>query len=207
MVNILLVEDSRLTREMIQGYLAASGRYQVQAVLENAANAVLACLHGAFDLVLMDVCTAEDESGLEAAAKLKKDSPGLRVVIMTSMPEYSFLQKAREAGCDGFWYKEHGQTDLLTVLDLAMAGSPLFPEATPQVPVGLTTSGSLTHRELEVVRLLAQGRKYEEVAAALGISLNTVKYHIKNLLSKTGHRNVLQLVVDVVEKKLVLPKF
>ena len=62
-------------------------------------------------------------------------------------------------------------------------------------------------RGLEVVRLLAQGRKYEEVAAALGISLNTVKYHIKNLLSKTGHRNVLQLVVDVVEKKLVLPKF
>lgn len=207
MVNVLLVEDSRLTREMIQGYLSASGRYRVQAALENAANAVLACLHGAFDLVLMDVCTAEDESGLEAAARLKRYAPGLRVVIMTSMPEYSFLQKAKDAGCDGFWYKEHGRTDLLTVLDLAMAGDPLFPAETPQVPVGLTTSGSLTQRELEVVRLLAQGRKYEEVAAALGISLNTVKYHIKNLLSKTGHRNVLQLVVDVVEKKLVLPRF
>ena len=116
-------------------------------------------------------------------------------------------QTLRDAGCDGFWYKEHGQTDLLTVLDLAMAGDPLFPEETPRVPVGITTSGALTQRELEVVRLLAQGRKYEEVAAALGISLNTVKYHIKNLLSKTGHRNVLQLVVDVVEKKLVLPKF
>ena len=207
MIQVLLVEDSRLTREMIQGYLAASGRYQVGAVLENAANAELACLHGTFDLVLMDVCTAEDESGLEAAAKLKRYAPDLRVVIMTSMPEYSFLQKARDAGCDGFWYKEHGQTDLLTVLDLAMAGDPLFPEETPRVPVGITTSGALTQRELEVVRLLAQGRKYEEVAAALGISLNPVNYHIKNLLSKTGHRNVLQLVVDVVEKKLVLPKF
>lgn len=207
MVNVLLVEDSRLTREMIRDYLERSRRYHLAAAIENAANAELACLHGGFELVLMDICTAEDESGLEAAAKLKKYAPAPRVVLMTSMPEYSFLDKARAAGCDGFWYKEHGETDLLEVLDRAMAGEAVFPPSTPEVAVGITHSGKLTQRELEVIRLLAQGCRYDEIAARLNISANTVKYHIKNLLSKTGYRNTLQLVVDVVDKKLVLPKF
>lgn len=207
MVNVLLVEDSRLTREILQDRLAASRRYRIGAAIENAANAVLACMGGSFDLALLDICTAEDESGLEAAAKLKRYTPRVRVVIMTSMPEHSFLEKARAAGCDGFWYKEHGQTDLLEVLDRAMEGRPFFPAETPSVPVGSISSGQLTPRELEVIRLLAQGYKYEELAAHLGISTNTVKYHIKNLLAKTGHRNTLQLVVEVVDKKLVLPKF
>lgn len=207
MINVLLVEDSRLTREMIRGYLERSRRYHLGASIENAANAELACIHGGFQLVLMDICTAEDESGLEATARLKRYAPAPRVVLMTSMPEYSFLDKARAAGCDGFWYKEYGETDLLEVLDRAMEGRPLFPAGTPEVRVGITHSGSLTQRELEVIRLLAQGCRYEEIATQLGISANTVKYHIKNLLSKTGYRNTLQLVVDVVDKKLVLPRF
>ena len=62
-------------------------------------------------------------------------------------------------------------------------------------------------REFDIIRELAQGRKYEEIAADLGITPNTVKYHIKNILQKTGYQNTLQLVAEVVEKRLILPKY
>jgi DNA-binding NarL/FixJ family response regulator len=207
MTNVLLVEDSKISRETIESHLSRSPDYLLLAAIENAANAEIACMNGKVDLILMDVCTADGESGLKAAAAIKKHDPGVKIIIMTSMPEHSFLQKAQACGCDGFWYKEFGDEELLDVCGRVMAGDPVWPEATPAVPVGGASSRDLTDRELAVLRELALGRRYEEIAEDLGVTANTVKYHIKNLLQKTGYRSTLQLVVDVVDKKLILPKY
>lgn len=207
MTNVLLVEDSKITQDMVESYIAGTNEYSLVAVLENAANAEIACMKGNIDLVIMDVCTVDDESGLIAAAKIKKSNPNIRIIIMTSMPEYSFIQKAREAGCESFWYKEYGNETMLSVMDRTMQGESVYPEETPVVPVGNTDSNDLTERELDVLRQLSLGYKYEEIAENLFISTNTVKYHVKNLLIKTGYRSALQLVVDVVSKRLILPNY
>ncbi len=207
MINVLLVEDSKITRDMVESYITRSQDYLLLAALENAANAEIACIKGNVDLILMDVCTADDESGLDAAARIKKHHPDIRIIIMTSMPECSFIQKAKDAGCESFWYKEYGEAELLDVMNRTMKGESVYPEETPVITVGNTNSGALTERELAVLRQLALGYKYDEIAENLNISANTVKYHIKNLLDKTGYRSALQLVVDVVSKRLILPKF
>ena len=207
MVTILLVEDSKITRNMIESHISRSADYLLVATLENAANAEIACMNGKIDLVLMDVCTADDESGLEAAEKIKKDNPNIKIIIMTSMPEYSFVEKAKAANCDSFWYKEYGETELLDVIDRTINGESVYPTETPVITVGETSSGELTEKELAVLRQLSMGYKYEEIAENLDITNNTVKYHIKNLLAKTGYRSTLQLVVDVVNKRLILPNF
>lgn len=207
MINVLLVEDSRITQDLVKSYIAGSLDYLLIAALENAANAEIVCMNGKIDLILMDVCTADDESGLVAAEKIKKHNPHIRIIIMTSMPEYSFIQKAKAAGCDSFWYKEYGETGLLDVMDRTMQGESVYPDETPVITVGNAKSNELTERELDVLRQLVLGYKYEEIAKNLRISLNTVRYHTKNLLSKTGYRSTTQLVVDVVSKRLVLPKF
>jgi len=207
MTNVLLVEDSKISRETIESRLARSPDFLLLAAIENAANAEIACMNGKIDLILMDVCTADDESGLKAAAAIKKHQPGVKIIIMTSMPEHSFLRKAMDCGCDGFWYKKYGEQDLLDVCGRVMAGEAVWPAETPSVTVGGAVSRDLTDRELAVLRELALGRRYEEIAEDLGITANTVKYHIKNLLQKTGYRSTLQLVVDVVDKKLILPRY
>ena len=207
MTNVLLVEDSRISRMAIESGIVASDRYRLVASIENAANAEIACLRGEVDLVLMDVCTAEDESGLTAAEKIKRHHPEIKVIIMTSMPEYSFITKAKASGCDSFWYKEYGDEDLLDVCDRTMRGESVWPSSTPPMILGETDSRTLTDRELEVLRELAQGKKYEEISQDLGVTVNTVKYHVKNLLIKTGYRNAIQLVVDAVNKSLILPKY
>ncbi len=207
MVSVLIVEDSKISREALEVQLAGSGRYEVFAAIENAANAEIVCMRGQVQLILMDVCTAEDESGLFAASKIKEYYPEIRIIIMTSMPEHSFLQKAREFDCDGFWYKEDAQVSLLEVCDRVMRGERVFPQTSPCVKIGFTTSDQLSYREMEIIRELCMGHKYEDIADTLHISHNTVKYHVKNILQKTGYQNTLQLVAEVVGKRLVLPKF
>lgn len=207
MVHVLIVEDSAISREMFERTLAASQEYTVIAAIENAANAEIACMRGRVDLILMDVCTADDESGLTAAAKIKKHYPNIKIIMMSSMPEHSFLQKARDCGCDSFWYKEQGDIDLPEICERTMKGQFVWPEQTPTVRIGLARSDEFTERELEVIRALAQGKRYEEIGEQLYLSPNTVKYHVKNILQKTGFRSTVQLVVDVVEKRLILPRY
>lgn len=207
MVNVLIVEDSRISREAFERHLSASSEYFVIASIENAANAEIACMRNKIDLILMDVCTVDDESGIVAAAKIKRNYPHVKIIIMTSMPEHSFIQKAKDSGCDSFWYKEKGNISLLEICDRTMNGEFVWPDNSPTIIIGLAKSDEFTDRELDVIRALATGYRYEEMAAVLYMSPNTVKYHVKNILQKTGFRSTIQLVSEVVEKRLVLPKY
>ena len=207
MVNVLVVEDSKITREAIVHQLMQMPEYNIVLTIENAANADIACMHGNIDLILMDVCTADDESGLEAARRIKQHDPQIRIIIMTSMPEHSFLQKARKYGCDSFWYKEYGDVSLTEICRRTMRGESVFPADTPTLKIGEADSKDFSERERDVIRELVSGSRYCEIAQNLLITENTVKFHVKAILSKTGYRNTLQLVADVVEKRMVLPKY
>ena len=145
MIQVLVVEDSRITRDAIESQIAKSERYVLYASIENAANAEIACLRGSVDLILMDVCTADEESGLKAAAKIKQYNPKIKIVIMTSMPEHSFIQKAKACGCNGFWYKEYGSTALKEVCDRVMNGEFVYPEDTPMIRIGYSNSAEFTN--------------------------------------------------------------
>ncbi len=207
MTNVLIVEDQRMARERLEGYLRESGRYRLAWSIPNASLAEMYCLRGGVDLVLMDVCTARDESGLEAAAQIKKNCPGVKVIVVTSMPECSFLDKARAAGAESFWYKDAGEQEILEVMDRTMAGESVYPQRTPEVAVGEAGSYEFTDRELDVLRELARGCTYREMAEHLFLSQDTVKYHVTNLLSKTGYDSKTKLAVAVVNKKLILPDY
>ncbi len=207
MINVLIVEDSRVSREAFERQLAALPDFSVVAAIENAANAEIICLSQKIDLILMDICTADDESGLRAAEKIKQSHPQIKIIIMTSMPEQSFLRKARASGSDSFWYKELGDISLPDICEKTMRDDFVWPDATPSVKIGVVRSEAFTARELDVIRALARGGRYEEIAAALRVSPNTIKYHVKNILQKTGFRTATQLVAEVVEKRLILPKY
>ena len=207
MVNVIIAEDSNLTSESIKNQIEGSGKYHVKAVFKNAANTVTACLKGNVDLLLMDVCTEDDESGLSAAESIKNHFPEIKIVIMTSMPEYSFLEKAKSIGCESFWYKEYDNSELIDVCDRTLRGESVYPDEKPVIKIGKTDSSAFSEREFEMIRLLALGQKYSEIAESLDISENTVKFHVKKILAKTGYTSTMQLVVSVVESRLVLPKY
>jgi DNA-binding NarL/FixJ family response regulator len=169
MIKCLLVEDSKISRETIESRISRSPDYLLLASIENAANAEIACMNGKVDLILMDVCTADDESGLKAAAASKSTCPGVKIIIMTSMPEHSFLQKAKDCGCDGFWYKEYGDADLLDVCGRVMRGRDGLAGGDPRRPGRRRQQPGSDGAGAGVLRELTMGRKYEEIAETLGI--------------------------------------
>ena len=206
MTRVIVVDDYKHTRDWCAQIIKESGRYELVAAFANASNAEMPCMAGKVDLLVMDVCTADGESGLKMSEKLKPRYPNVKIIIMTSMPEHSFVARARAAGCESFWYKD-SSIDLIDVMDRTMSGESVYPSETPTVYIGSAKSSEFSERELEVIRLLVVGMTYTEIADELFISVNTVKDHIKHIYAKTGYSRSLQVVVDAVEHKLILPNY
>lgn len=206
MTRVIVVDDYKHTRDWCAQIIKESGRYEIVAAFANASNVEMPCMAGKVDLLVMDVCTADGESGLKMSEKLKPRYPNVKIIIMTSMPEHSFVARARAAGCESFWYKD-SSIDLIDVMDRTMSGESVYPSETPTVYIGSAKSSEFSERELEVIRLLVVGMTYTEIADELFISVNTVKDHIKHIYAKTGYSRSLQVVVDAVEHKLILPNY
>lgn len=205
MKRVLIVEDQRMPRENMERTISESGKYVLAASVNGADVAFVICGQQQIDLVLMDVCTIGSKDGIEAAAEIKAAFPDIKIIIVTSMLEVSYLSRARAAGVDSFWYKDISPEALIDVIDRTMAGEHIFPDKTPKVRLGLAESTDLTAREIEVLRLVCDGLEYSEIAQALDISERTAKYHVSNILSKTGYANKTRLAIAVTNKKFIIP--
>lgn len=205
--HVLIVDDSIQSRFYMKSVIAGLDRYNISQELESAESAELCCEISEINLVLMDVCTADDASGLIAAEHIKKRYPDIKVIIVTSMPEHSFIQKAKQAGCEGFWYKENEPHELLNVMDRVMQGEIVYPEHTPKIKIGYAQSTAFTERELEVIKLKVKGYTYAEIAGKLNISESTVKYHLQQMLNRTGFESPGQLAYELLSKKIILPDY
>lgn len=118
--RVLIVDDSRIARKMMERCVEETEGFVLAASVANALNAELLCIKNPIDLILMDICTADHESGLEAAGRIKKQYPRIKILMVTSMPESSFLEQAYEIGCDGFWYKEESSIELSEMMKRVM---------------------------------------------------------------------------------------
>ena len=204
MIHVLIVEDDPMARQLLEIYVEKSGAYTLAQSVESAAFAELCCRARQKDLILMDVCTAMNASGLEAAEKIKREFPYIKVIIITSQPECSFLDRARAAGVDSFWYKNGTAEELVAIMDRTMAGEQIYPETTPPLQLGEVTSDLLSDRELEVLRELVAGEPDAAIAEKLHMSLRTVKAHVQSMRDKTGFRNRTELAVRAREIGLVI---
>ena len=207
MKHVLIVEDQRMTRESMESYIRQSGQYRLVDSIANAGLAELCCARQSVDLVLMDVCTENDESGFEATRKIKSRFPGTKVIIVTSMLDCGYLTRAREVGADSIWFKDVSRDELMSVVERTMKGESVYPDKTPQVRLGNTTSYEFSEAELRVLRLLVEGMTYRQMADALGVTVDTVKAHISSMLSKTGFSSKTKRAAVVISKRLIVNGF
>ena len=175
--KVMIVEDQTMPRELFELRVQSSEHFEVALSIDNAALADVYCLRLPVDLILMDVVTRGGESGLDAAARIKRAFPQIKIIIVTSMPECSYLSRAREIGVESFWYKEEQRESLLDVMTRTMAGESVYPDATPELQLGLASSYKFTDRELEVLREMTGGDTNQEIAERLHMSVATIKTH------------------------------
>lgn len=100
MKQVLIVEDQRMPRENMERVISESDNYTLSASVNGADVALAICRRQCIDLILMDVCTSGNKDGIEAAAEIKAELPNIKIIIVTSMVEVGYLQRAREAKVD-----------------------------------------------------------------------------------------------------------
>ena len=155
-IGVLIVEDQAMLRESLVSTIDSQPDMHVVASLTDAAEAPAFVAGGGVDLALMDVCTENDSSGIVAAKRIKQDSPKVRVVIMTGMPDITFVEQARDAGVDSFVYKNVGISELLSVMRSTDSGYTTFPKAPDSVFSG---SAALTDEEIPDSSPCLRGQK------------------------------------------------
>ncbi len=164
MINVLIVEDQRMMRETMENYIQQTAGYRLAGSLTGAGLAESFCMSNQVELVLMDVCTENDESGFEATKKIKARFPKIKVIIVTSMLDAGYLNRAREVGADSLWYKDISQVELMKVVELTMSGKSVYPDKTPEVRIGNASSYEFSEAEIKVLHLLVDGMTYKEMA-------------------------------------------
>lgn len=204
MTRVLIVEDDPMARQLLEICIRQSGRYELVPSVESAAFTELCCRTNPMDLILMDVCTALHANGIDAAEKIKQSFPNIKIIIITGLADCSFIDRARNAGVDSFWYKSAPAESILEIMERTLEGESIYPDTTPSMQLGNITSKSLTDRELEVLRQVVEGETDAAIAEKLHISLRTVKTHIQSMRGKTGFRNRTELAVHARDCGLII---
>jgi len=202
--HVLIVEDDPMAQQLFTMFVEQSEEFELLAAIDNADLADLYCENRKVDMILMDVRTSMHANGLDAAERIKKKNPEIKIIIVTSMPEISYLERAKQIGADGMWYKEVRSEPFLSLMHRTIQGEKIFPDSTPVVMLGNAKSTDFTERELEVLRELVTGAPNQTIANKLYLSERTVKAHVQSMLEKTGFGNRTELAVRAMECGIVI---
>lgn len=202
--RILIAEDYLMIRQVFEGAIAMSDGFTLAASLSKASDAIDYCSSHHVDLILMDVLFPGGINGLEASKKIKEISPETKIIIVTSMPEVSYISQAIKIGIEGFWHKEVQEQPIIEIMNRVMAGERVYPDTSPTVELGNAKSSEFTRRELDVLQQLVNGDTNKEIADTLGIAEKTVKNHITSMLQKTGFKTRLELAIRARDIGLVI---
>jgi NarL family two-component system response regulator LiaR len=191
-IEVLIVDDHGVVRQGLRTYLELLDDIEVIGEAENGLEAMAQVRQHQPDVVLMDLVMPEMD-GIEATRQVTAVSPTIKVLVLSSFTDDERVFPAIKAGATGYLLKDVSPGDLANAIRAVHAGEThLHPDITKKLVDQLAsprsdprpTPDELTPRELEVLRLIAQGKSNREIARALAISDKTVKTHVSNILSK-----------------------
>ena len=208
--RVLLADDHPVVRNGLRELLAGEPDFRVVAEVEDGAQAVERALEGDVDLAILDI-TMPRMTGLQAARELASRKSELRILMLSMHENEQFLFEALRAGASGYVLKTAADRDLVNACRATMRGETfLYAGAvTALVREHLERDASsldpLTPREVEVVKLVAEGHTSDEIAGMLFISRKTVDRHRANILEKLGMRDRVDLTRYAIRRGLITP--
>ncbi len=209
-IRLLIVDDHAVVRQGLRMLLTQ--RYGIEVVGEAAdgAAAVDLAAHLRPDVILMDL-VMPGMDGRAAIAAIRAGNPKARIVVLTSLGGESHMAAAVQAGAAGFLSKDSSPDELVSAIHAVNRGQLVIPThmmaalARGEAQSPKTGSVALSARELDVLREMARGRSNEEIAKALFISVNTVRSHVRSILTKLNLENRTQAAVYAYESGLLIP--
>ena len=176
---------------------------QVQTI-SDAREAVKICDYSVIDLVIMDVQTFHNHDGLSAGKMIREKYPYTKVLVVTSLIDPKVLERAKSGCADSLWYKDHGEEDIRSVIYRTLNGERVFPDITPKVELNWITSGDISPRQLEMLRLYIHGMSYSEIARKMDCSTSGVRWNFQEMIAKAGYSCKEDLIAAALESKLIV---
>lgn len=212
MVSLLLVDDHQMIRDAIKYYFEKDEMHEVKAEAGNGLEA-LQCLQGdQYDVVITDINMPEMD-GIELMEELNKTYPQQKVLVLSMLDDAVYINKMIALGANGYILKNAPKEELCKAIKHIMRGDNYYSKEIYQTIIEsiagkkpkqrLSLEISLSKREKEVLQLIVKEFSNKEIAEKLFISIRTVEAHKRNLLDKTGAKNIAGLVMFAVERNLV----
>lgn len=200
--DVLLVDDHKLMRDGVKTILERGAEFRVVAEAETGSDAVQICKKARPDIVLMDI-GLPGMNGIEATTEILRHCPGTKIVILSMFDDENSVVSAIRSGARAFVVKKASSGDLLDALrTVAKGGSYLSSQVSDRLlsriqrgdlePQGHPLDG-LSPRELQVLRLVAEGKTSKDIAVMLDLGLQTVRSYRKTMMKKLGVNNVAGL--------------
>jgi len=209
----MIVEDHTILRQGLRALLSSDPDFKIVGEAEDGRESIRLAETLVPDLILMDLSMPK-MTGIEAISEIKKRSTDIKIVVLTVHRGEEYVLSALEAGADGYVLKDADRDELTTATKKVLEGKRyLSPDISGKVIEGYlegknalrkkTSWDTLTPREREILKLIAEGYKNKEMAEALFISSKTVQKHRANLMEKLDLHNTAALTVFAIEKGLI----
>lgn len=198
MIRLLLAEDQSMVREALAALLGLEPDIEVVAQVARGDEVLAAAREHEVDVALLDI-EMPGMTGIEATAELRRDLPGVKVVVVTTFGRPGYLRRAMESGADAFLVKDAPASQLAEAVRKVLAGERVID---PTLAAAALADGAspLTAREREVLRTAADGSTNAEIAAALHLSQGTVRNYLSTAIQKMAARNRAEAVRMAREK-------
>jgi len=215
-LRLLLVEDHAILREGLRALLSTESDIDIVAESGDGGSAIKAAQEHQPDVVLMDLSLPR-LNGVDAIRHIHNRDPGIRILALTVHKSEEYIRAALAAGASGYILKDSNRSELLMAIrSIAKGHSFLSPEMSRKVVSGYlngfdgpqnektTTSwDTLTNRERQILKMVAEGYRNKDIAKYLFISVKTVEKHRANMMKKLNLRNVPALTAYCVERGLI----
>jgi DNA-binding NarL/FixJ family response regulator len=214
--GIFIVEDHQLFREGLKSMLNSRGDIEIIGEAEDGLEALSFINRLIPEMVLLDLSIPKI-SGISVIKEIKRAHPKIKILALTIHESDQYVLEAFDAGVNGYCIKDASRQELMVAIDSVLQGkSYISPGISDQVIEGYLDGrktlkeesdwDTVTQREKEVLKLLAEGYTNKDIAAFLHISVKTVEKHRSNLIRKLDLHNVAQLTTYAIQKGLVEPK-
>lgn len=211
--RVMIVEDHTIVREGLRALLAANPDFEIVAEAEDGRSAVQRASDTMPELVLLDL-SMPGMSGIEAIAQIKSCSPRTKILVLTVHTDEEYIHACVKDGANGYIVKDASRAELMMAIKNVMDGKTHFcSEATERILLwylhGAKNAGpvspweSLTHRERQILKLIAEGLTNKKIAMFLDISAKTVEKHRANLMEKLNLHSTAGLTTFAMKKGLV----
>ena len=125
-------------------------------------------------------------------------------MVVTSLIDPKVLERAKSGCADSLWYKDHGEEEIRSVIYRTLNGEHVFPDVAPEVELNWITSGDISPRQLEMLRLYIHGMSYSEIARKMDCSASGVRWNFQEMIAKAGYGCKEDLIAAALESKLIV---